>query len=294
MVSITSSKQLSSDDTTGVGDGRSTMPSSSSLQQPVADDDVVVVVVGRTILASIISGIAFTMLSIRVYLSSQRPASTVWSGINFLSHYFTILTNAWLMISMLYVSYTEGIILMHRKKESSTTCPTTTTTTTKVAAALHPSYFLAMVTSIGIVGLVYHIALAHLIKLPPGILPLLSDQGLHTVVPFMTLLWWVFYEAPIRKLHWYDVAWTIPWPMTYTIYILFRAIVLDEQLYPYPFLNLPVIGTAQLCINILGLSVAFTLLGTFLIRLNHTIYYNNSLRNSNKQQYENIIHLKKS
>ena len=258
-------------------------------------------VVGRReVFALAIGCIGFIALTIRLYLSSERlrqrhflhgrteeetqqqqQGSTtsvaelviiVSTSINFLSHFFTILTNTWLTASMLYVSFMETTASGSEMTTINTKTAATTTISTPMTPALPPPVFLAITVSIVIVGLVYHIALRHLVELPPGILPVLSDHGVHTVTPILMIVWWLVFEAPVRKLRWSDSLWTIPWPMLYVTYILFRAIVLDEQFYPYPFLNLPVIGTKQLFFNVTCLSTAFIVLGTFLVGMNHVLY----------------------
>mmetsp|Transcript_19702 Transcript_19702/g.47562 ORF Transcript_19702/g.47562 Transcript_19702/m.47562 type:complete len:348 (-) Transcript_19702:136-1179(-) len=276
-------------------------------------------VVGRrAIFALMIGCIGFIMLTIRLYLSSERlrqrrilrghedeeeeqqPASTaataaelviiVSTSINFLSHFFTILTNAWLTASMLYVSYIETRAFGSEKTINSRTAATTTTTTPMITA-LPPPVFLAMTTSIVIVGIVYHIALRHLVELPPGILPILSDHGVHTITPVLMILWWLVFEAPLRKLRWSDSLWTILWPLLYVTYILFRAIVLDERFYPYPFLNLPVIGTKQLYLNVACLSMAFIMLGNCLVGMNHVLYGHCTNTNNIDKDHDDISHV---
>lgn len=132
------------------------------------------------------------------------------------------------------------------------------------------SLLLSNVASILIVGLVYHTLLAHLIQLPPGILPWLSDHGVHTVVPVFTLGWWLAYER--RAVPYSAVLQTLPWPLVYSVYVLVRAKVLGGNFYPYPFLDLNALGWPKFMANVVGLGVGFATMGSILVAINRAIW----------------------
>ena len=112
------------------------------------------------------------------------------------------------------------------------------------------------------VGLIYHVLLAHLVTLS-GI-DLWADHGTHTFVPLLTGLWWVFL-APKPALRWGDFPMWVAWPIVYCVYILFRASF--SGFYPYPFLNVPVIGWNGLFVAVAGLVLGFAAIGLIMTAL---------------------------
>ncbi|CAB9527107.1 Inherit from proNOG: membrAne [Seminavis robusta] len=178
-------------------------------------------------------------LSMRVWGSWIRRGSLA-TGLWFLSHFFTILTNAAVAVAM-------GVTAASSNKNNN--------------KALSPSIWIALVSAILGVGIVYHAALKHLRTLTG--LNKIADEGVHTVVPIATFAWWMIFEhrpVPI----WQGAKACVVWPVAYGVYILIRANLLDG-FYPYPFLNLPEIGLQQFVINCIGLGVVFGGLGAGLL-----------------------------
>jgi hypothetical protein len=92
---------------------------------------------------------------------------------------------------------------------------------------------------IAIVGIVYQLLLRHLWD-PKGA-QLLADMLLHAVVPLGYVVYWLIF-APRTILRWMDaVVWLI-YPGVYLIYALARGAV--SGLYPYPFVDVNVLGYA--------------------------------------------------
>lgn len=106
------------------------------------------------------------------------------------------------------------------------------------------------------VGIVYHALLAHLVTLR-GI-DLWADHGTHTFVPLLTGLWWICL-APKPGWRWSEIPTWVAWPVAYCVYILIRASF--SWFYPYPFLNVPVIGWDGLGAAIAGLVLGFAVIG---------------------------------
>ena len=81
---------------------------------------------------------------------------------------------------------------------------------------------------ISITGVVYHALLARELS---G-LPLVSDHGLHTVTPLLTVVYWVLYgpKRGLRVTH--ALTWLI-WPLLYVAYALIRGQL--DGTYPYFF-----------------------------------------------------------
>lgn len=121
---------------------------------------------------------------------------------------------------------------------------------------------LCVVLSITCVGLIYHLLLAHLNPLQG--LALAADHGVHTVVPLLTVAWWLLWgEKP--ALRWSDSLLWVTWPLTYCAYALARAEF--SGFYPYPFLDLSELGPAQLVVNLVSMTLAFAVVGLTLIGL---------------------------
>ena len=100
----------------------------------------------------------------------------------------------------------------------------------------------SLVIAIVGVGIVYHVALAHLLDLSG--LALLADHGVHTFVPAMTLVWWLFF-APKNQFQLRDAIVWIVWPVAYCGYILIRASF--SRILPLPLSELAGIGGLRSC-----------------------------------------------
>lgn len=195
--------------------------------------------------AFVVAMLTFGFLAMRVSLASAQKGG-LGAALYFLSHFFTILTNTAVGCTMAWTA--------HRRK----------------ANLVPPAMWLALVAAILGVGIVYHIALKHLRTLKPGA-EKISDEGVHTVVPLMTLGWWMLFEKrPVDT--WHGAQACLVWPLTYSFYILVRA-HLFGGFYPYPFLNLVEIGSTQFAINVAGLAIVFAGLGVTLLEMKRGINY---------------------
>ena len=189
-------------------------------------------------IAGAIALIAGATLLLRIVLKFEETGS-VFGAVSYLSQFFTILTNTLVFAMSLVVFF--GVQVWPRLTQSLT------------------------IAIVG-VGLVYHTALAHLLDLSG--LALLADHGVHTIVPGITLVWWLF-VAPKRQFRPSDpIVWVI-WPVAYCAYILLRAS--SSGFYPYPFLNLPELGVGGLVQSIVLLCVAFVVVGLVLSGLSRVI-----------------------
>ena len=117
-----------------------------------------------------------------------------------------------------------------------------------------------MVVVMVIVGLGYHFLLAGIWQ--PAGLAWWADQGLHTAVPILVVLWWVGY-APKSGLQLRDAVSWLLWPIIYTGYAVIRG--LTSGFYPYPFIDLSVLGLAQSLTNLGLLAATFLALGLAVI-----------------------------
>jgi hypothetical protein len=185
-------------------------------------------------LAASINGVTSITLLTRVWLRIEM-GETPLEALVFLTQFFTILTNALVLLVM-----------------------------TRIAAgrSVSAQSMLCVVISITCVGLIYHLLLAHLNPLQG--LALAADHGVHTVVPFLTVAWWLLWaEKPaLRRID--PLLWII-WPLAYCAYALARAHF--SGFYPYPFIDLPNLGSARLAANLMGMALVFAVVGFALVGL---------------------------
>ena len=137
----------------------------------------------------------------------------------------------------------------------------------------HTLFLLSLTTSIVIVGAVFHALLSHLITFPAG-WATIANHGVHTVVPLLTLFYWIRYETRTTpSLLSFDsrtALAVIEWPLFYNIYIQLRAHYIDD-FYPYPFLNQPQLGWNRYLINVIGLMIVFVALAMVLVMVNRMV-----------------------
>lgn len=184
--------------------------------------------------AGLIALIAGLTLLLRLVLRTEETGSAIEAK-SYLSQFFTILTN------MLVFSAMSAIAL---------------------GARPIPRPLLALTIAITGVGIVYHLALAHLLDLSG--LALVADQGVHTIVPALTVLGWLLFASKPRFVKTDLLVW-IAWPLIYCGYVLARGY--QSSFYPYPFLNLDVLGPIGVLQSIVGLSLAFIVIGFVILGL---------------------------
>lgn len=112
---------------------------------------------------------------------------------------------------------------------------------------------------ITITGLVFDTILIHYVH--PSGWQLVATIGLHYVAPWLTLLGWVLF-GPRPRIDPVTVAWSLLWPAAWIAYTFLRGALVDW--YPYPFLDVQVIGLgAALRNTAVVLVVAAVLLAGF-------------------------------
>lgn len=126
----------------------------------------------------------------------------------------------------------------------------------------------AITIYIVIVGLVYNIILRSLWK--PAGLQKVDDELLHTVVPLLFLAYWSLY-VPKTQLVYKDILPWLIYPLVYCVYVLFRGYF--SGFYPYPFIDLSILGPATTAINcgllilvFVAVSLAFVAMGRLTAR----------------------------
>ena len=123
-----------------------------------------------------------------------------------------------------------------------------------------PTTLTALTIYITVVGLVYNIVLRFLWA-PQG-LQKLVDELLHSVTPLLFITYWYIYVSK-SLLKWNHVYLWLVFPFIYCIYILVRGAI--TRLYPYPFIDVDILGYNTVFINITFLVAAFLFIGLLFI-----------------------------
>ena len=88
----------------------------------------------------------------------------------------------------------------------------------------------------------------------------LFDRLLHLVVPLLALLGWLIF-GPRPRVRFSTILFTVVWPAACVTYTLIRGAA--TGFYPYPFLNVSVLGgpaVASACLGVLVLMLAVAML----------------------------------
>ncbi len=182
--------------------------------------------------ALFIALLAFSGIAIKFYLNYQQGGA-VLGALSHLFQFFTIWTNSLVFIVMLLIA-----IGRHIKQPVP----------------------LATASAILGVGIIFHALLSS--SEPQFGLDLLGNLITHTFIPILTVLWWLVFQAQL-KFQCKDALACIALPAIYCIYALLRAEF--SGFYPYPFIDLPALGSARLITNVIGMGFAFYLFGLLLI-----------------------------
>ncbi|MEO6254189.1 MAG: Pr6Pr family membrane protein [Ferruginibacter sp.] len=174
------------------------------------------------------------------YLIIQNRVVSVGETITRYFSFFTILTN-------LIVALCVTFLLLKAKTRLGNFFSKTATLT-------------AITVYITIVGIVYNVILRFLWN-PQG-LQYVVDEILHTIIPFLFILFWWLYVPKAGLQYKNALAWLV-YPLLYIIYTAMRGEITGY--YPYPFINVAELGYNKVLINSGGLLIAFLGLSLFLI-----------------------------
>jgi hypothetical protein len=123
-----------------------------------------------------------------------------------------------------------------------------------------PVVLTAVTAYITFVGVAYNLLLRHLWN-PKG-LQLMVDELLHTIIPFLSVLHWLIF-VPKAGLQWKSILpWTI-YPVVYILCVTARGAF--SGFYPYPFIDVSVLGYFKVLRNDIGLIGSFLLLSLLLV-----------------------------
>lgn len=179
--------------------------------------------------------IGWTAILLQLYVTLEnRQVSVLYSLIRFFS-YFTILTN-----TLVAINFT-ALWLFPLSSPAAFFKKYTTTT--------------AIMVYILVVGIIYNVLLRGI--WPVSGLGKLADELLHSFIPLFYWVYW-FFIAERKKLFWKNAIYWMGYPVVYLVYTLFRGTI--THTYPYPFIDVNVLGYQQVIVNCIGVGVLFYLL----------------------------------
>jgi hypothetical protein len=123
-----------------------------------------------------------------------------------------------------------------------------------------PSVQAGAAAYIGIVGIIYRLLLRQLWN-PQG-LQWVADAILHDVIPIGYVLYWLLF-VPRTGLRWKDAVGWLVYPGVYLVYVLARGAV--SGLYPYPFMDVNVLGYGAVLVNAAVLFLVFLGMGLLIV-----------------------------
>lgn len=194
----------------------------------------------KPLYARIAASVAWAALLLQFGLSVQlawQNGQSAWQGAWMYFAFFTILTNL-----LAAAALTAAV------RRRSTRALTSPGTVTGIAA------------SIVLVGIAYNLLLRNTWN-PQG-LQLLVDVLLHDIDPLLFLGWW-WLAASTQALRYMDIVGWAGYPIAYFIYAMVRGAV--DGFYPYPFIDLPTLGAAQVVVNALAILIAFVAISALLV-----------------------------
>jgi hypothetical protein len=123
-----------------------------------------------------------------------------------------------------------------------------------------PSVQAGSAAYIAIVGIVYRLLLRQLWN-PQG-MQWVADVILHDVIPVGYVLYWVLF-APRTELRWRDALGWLVYPTVYAVYVLARGAV--SGLYPYPFMDVNVLGYGGVLVHAAVFLLVFLGMGLLVV-----------------------------
>ncbi len=143
----------------------------------------------------------------------------------------------------------------------------------------------AITVYITITCLVYNLILAKSLgssPLPAGtiIVPViggtLSNDLVHIIAPVMAILDWLLFDVHGNLRGRYPLQW-LTYPLAYLAFVLIRGVLVTGPYlypnlhYPYPFLNVDIIGYGGVALNTVIYGIAFWLIGIVFFTLDRTL-----------------------
>lgn len=186
--------------------------------------------------------IAILSVAVQFYLMIENRVESVPETVIRFFSFFTILTN--LLVGIYFVFY--FINSLNNKKYFLT----------------KPGNLTALTVYITIVGLVYQLVLRSTWK-PEG-LQKVVDELLHTIIPVLVILFWIYYENK-KELKYKSIFQWLVYPIFYLFFILIRGSF--SNFYPYPFVNVVTLGYSKVIVNSALLVLIFTIISALFIKI---------------------------
>ena len=123
-----------------------------------------------------------------------------------------------------------------------------------------PSVQAGAAAYIAIVGITYRLLLRQLWN-PQG-MQWVADVILHDVIPVGYVFYWVLF-APRTELRWKDALGWLVYPAVYAVYVLARGAV--SGLYPYPFMDVNVLGYGGVLVHAAVFLLVFLGMGLLVV-----------------------------
>ncbi len=194
----------------------------------------------------------------------MKPTAKLFAAITAILGWFAVASQFCLMMQSRTLSPTETIVKLFSYFTILTNILVairfTFTVFKKTGFFLRPDTQTAITVYIVVVGAVYNMVLRFLWN-PEG-LQLWVDELLHTVIPLLSLFYWILF-VPKSTLKWKNSIGWMGFPIGYTLFIIIRGALSGD--YPYPFIDVPAIGYPQALLNGCILVLIFMGLSLFLI-----------------------------
>lgn len=171
----------------------------------------------------------FAVIAQLVLIMANSTSGILTTFIRFIS-FFTILTNT--LVAICFTSITLFSDSRFKK----------------------PALIAAITVYITVVGIVYNLLLRQVWD-PQGMQKVV-DELLHTVVPVLCIIYFIVF-VPGEKLPWKTALGWLIYPFVYSVYTLIRGAIVTE--YPYPFIDVGVLGYNQALINCFFILIGFLL-----------------------------------
>ncbi|MBA3648587.1 MAG: Pr6Pr family membrane protein [Chitinophagales bacterium] len=120
----------------------------------------------------------------------------------------------------------------------------------------------AVTVYIVIVGIIYNLILRVLWN-PEGLQKVI-DELLHSVIPLLFFVYWLFFVSK-NQLDWRDVFLWLIYPLVYTVFIMIRGNF--SEFYPYPFINVKELGIHKALINAVGIAFFFLVVSLLFVAI---------------------------
>ncbi len=192
------------------------------------------------VLLAVIAVAGWFALITQFYLNITLRADSVFEVVTRFFSYFTILSNCIVTIACTVLLFKPGSNLGRFISKQQT--------------------LTAILVYILIVGLIYNTILRY--TWDPQGLQKIVDELLHSVIPVLYLVYWLFFVSK-NQLQWKNILPWLIFPFAYIILVLIRGSI--SGFYPYPFINAYSLGINKVVANSVGISLLFIIVALFFV-----------------------------